>query len=146
MGRELIHSSNRFSGMRFLNHRFPPPNIVASFCTFKLRLLANKVLRNVLLCSTQCSATQRRSTSRHNYRSRLTQCRQRFLERPTMRKLWIPDAEVVRKTIHQEVGRSEGARYGHRLHGLLSSAREIRLGICCVIYVSVILAVLIQVS
>ena len=36
-----------------------------------------------------------------------------------MRKLRIPDAEMVRKTIHQEIGRSEESRYGHRLHGLL---------------------------
>lgn len=36
-----------------------------------------------------------------------------------MRKLEIPDAEVMRIAIQQEIARSEDSRYDHRLHGLL---------------------------
>lgn len=36
-----------------------------------------------------------------------------------MRKLEIADADVMRIAIQQEIGRSEEARYDHRLHGLL---------------------------
>lgn len=47
-----------------------------------------------------------------------------------MRKLQIEDAEVMRLAIQQEIGRSEEARYDHRLHGLLlvsagQSCREV---------------------
>src|SRR5256885_15967550 len=36
-----------------------------------------------------------------------------------MRKLQIRDAEVMKIAIQQEIGRSEGSRYDHRLHGVL---------------------------
>ena len=36
-----------------------------------------------------------------------------------MKKLQIADAEAARAAIQREVGRSEDARYEHRLHGLL---------------------------
>ncbi|MBI3068567.1 MAG: winged helix-turn-helix domain-containing protein [Betaproteobacteria bacterium] len=35
-----------------------------------------------------------------------------------MRKLRIRDAEVMRIAIRQEISRSEGSRYDHRLHGV----------------------------
>jgi len=36
-----------------------------------------------------------------------------------MRRLEIPDADIMRIAIQQEIVRSEEARYDHRLHGLL---------------------------
>lgn len=36
-----------------------------------------------------------------------------------MRKLEVPDADVMRVAIQQEIQRSDESRYDHRLHGLL---------------------------
>jgi transposase len=41
----------------------------------------------------------------------------------TMRKLEIANAEVVQLAVQEEIGRSEEARYDHRLHGILLLCR-----------------------